>query len=297
MSSEYNLSNDEIVALEMAEEAALLADEPGVDEDESLNDNAPESKALSRRVAEAKVDTPVEKPAKSTETAKAEQTEDATPEVKPSGDTRAALRAARRGEQRAKAEVNAMREELTTLRAKVPTQPSDGMTEAELDELALTYPVQAKALRAMRVIEAAQQTQQARVFEPEFEPMVLPPDMQEVVDDIPELLNWQNDKDQSKFELAVASDSLLLTMPKWRAVSQAERFAEVVRRVNAESDPQTTDTKPRANVKDSIASATRVKPNTLSDIGSGGNIQKPASNLSRFEQMSDQDIENELLSG
>ena len=296
MSNADNLSNEEILALEMAEEEALMADEPDVGEDESLSDNIPESKALSRKDEKTETATPVEKPVKAAEVAKAEQTDEAKPEAKPSGDTRAALRAARQGEKQAKAEANAMREELVTLRAKVPTQPSDGMTEAELDELAQTYPVQAKALRAMRAFEANQQTQQARVSEPEFQALVLPPDMQEVVDDIPELLTWQYDKDQSKFNLAIASDSLLLEIPKWRNVSQAERFAEVVRRVNAESNPQ-NETKQRVNVKDAIASATRVKPNTLSDIGSGGNIQKPAGNLSRFEQMSDQDIENELLSG
>ena len=135
--------------------------------------------------------------------------------------------------------------------------------------------------------------------EPDFEPPSLPPELQDVVDQIPDLLDWQHNPDQTLFEMAKAEDRKLLLHPKWKDVGEGKRLEEVVRRVKAdiapEQAPAPAETKPRVNVKDAIDKAPRVKPNTLSDIGGGGDTPTAGSNLGRFSQMSDADIEAELL--
>ena len=285
-----NLSADQIHALEAAEEAALLADEDPQDEAEAPQIDA-EPKADDTPKPEAKQqDKPADTPAEGAATMP-------PAEAKPSGDTRAALRAARRSEQRAKGEVERLRAENEALRAKVPAEPSEDITDEDVATIEADFPVIAKAVKAMRTVAATVKPQAAAAqADPEFEPPTLPPELQEVVDQIPDLLGWQHDSDQTLFEMAKAEDRKLLLHPKWKDASEDKRLAEVVRRVKADIAEVTPEPTPqRANVKDAIARAPRVTPNTLADIGGGGDTPNTTSNLGRYSQMSNEDIEADLL--
>lgn len=313
---EKELSNDEVHALNAAEEDALLADEdlqdeagtPGPDAD---TEDAPQPEVVNETKTAPKLesDSTGDKPAA---------------DDKPrGGDPRAALRAARRSEQRARQEADALRAEVEALRkqktdTKTPETTADleEMTDEEIAEAEIDYPIAAKAARLAKAAQAelAQlKAERAAALaatpkteaEPEFVPDTLPADLQAVVDDNADLLDWQYDRDQTRFQMAKATDALLVNHPKWKNAGIADRLAEVVRRVNAETlasgteptAPKKDETTPKVNVKDVLDKAPRVKPNTLSDIGGGGDTPKPASNLGRFGQMSDADIEADLLMG
>lgn len=222
---------------------------------------------------------------------------------KPKGDVRAALRASRRSEDRLLREKAHLEEQLEAVKKLVPAQQPDGesLTDEELAQ-AEDFPLVAKLARQNKRLNEKIDTLQSQQIpsQPaakEFQPIILPPEFQDVIDDIPDLLAWQQDPDQSAYQMVEIEDAKLLLHPKWKSKPLAERLAEAARRVAAdlnEADP--APTKNRVNVDDAIASAPRVKPNTLGDIGGGGDIPKSASNLGRYSQMSDEDIEAELLS-
>lgn len=226
---------------------------------------------------------------------------------KPKGDPRAALRASRRAEHRLRQDNDRLHAELEEARkaTPVPKQADDDLNDDEVAELESDFPVIGKLARQNKALQSKvdaligqQGSSQQRQADPEFQPLVLPPELQDVVDDIPALLAWQHDPDQAAFQMATAEDNKLRIHPKWKDKPIAERFAEVARRVNAdlgEVSPATS--KPRVNVDDALDRAPRVRPGTLGDIGGGGEIQKSASNLGRFATMSNADMEAELLSG
>lgn len=226
---------------------------------------------------------------------------------KPKGDPRAALRASRRAEHRLRQDNERLHAELEEARkaTPVPKQADDDLNDDEVAELESDFPVIGKLARQNKALQSKvdalmgqQGSSQQRQAEPEFQPLVLPPELQDVVDDIPELLAWQYDPDQAAFQMATAEDNKLRIHPKWKDKPIAERFAEVARRVKADlGEASQTTSKPRVNVDDALDRAPRVRPGTLGDIGGGGEIQKSASNLGRFATMSNADMEAELLSG
>jgi hypothetical protein len=224
---------------------------------------------------------------------------------KPKGDPRAALRASRRAEHRLRQDNERLHAELEQARkaAPAPKQADDDLNDDEVAELESDFPVIGKLARQNKALQSQVQTlmnqqgsSQQRQADPEFQPLVLPPELQDVVDDIPDLLEWQHDPDQASFQMATAEDNKLRVHPKWKDKPLAERFAEVARRVKADlGEVSQTTSKPRVNVDDALERAPRVRPGTLSDIGGGGEIQKSASNLSRFSKMSDEDMIAEVL--
>ena len=230
----------------------------------------------------------------------------------PKGDARAALRASRRSEHRLRQDVNRLQDQLKQAQAAIPAEVlGDDDLSAEDLEQAADFPLVAKLMRqnkalAEKVNAIAAQTQNpSNTAEAEFLPPTLPPELQDVVDDIPQLLQWQNDPDQAAFELAKIEDQKLLLIPKWQGVTTAERFAEVTRRVAAELSDDAPAPAPaptpapakRFDVDQQISMAARVRPNTLNDIGGGGgDTPKADSTLSRFQTMSDEEMVNELLS-
>lgn len=269
-----------------------------------LKDDAPDDAPATDEVVETPADEVIpadEQPA--------EQSVEAKPELEqtpPKGDARAALRASRRSEHRLRQDVSRLQEQLTQAQSALPAAtPGDDDLSAEDMEQANDFPLVAKLMRQNKALsekfsalEAQTQTLQTPAAA-EFIPPTLPPVLQDVVDDIPQLLGWQNDSNQAAFELAKIEDQKLLLIPKWQGVTTAERFAEVTRRVAAElNEDAPAPAKPRFDVNDQIAKADRVRPKTLGDIGGGGGeTPKADSTLSRFRTMSDEDIEAELLSG
>jgi hypothetical protein len=286
-----------------AEMAALMTDdeEPKEDTQQAAEppEEAPAEEASKDAVAE---DPPVEKPVE----------KPAEPEVKPQGDVRAALRAARRGEHKARQEAERLRrenEELKSRAASLEQSKEEDITDEELETLSADSPVAAKAVKVLRAKMAAIAKQAPapvaeKQADPEFEPPTFDPQTQEDIDSTPDLLAWQHSPDQTAFRMAVAEDAKLQNHPKWKGKPQAERFAEVARRVKAEfseADPPTPTPqpppKPKANVDEAIANAQRIKPRSLSDIGGGGESTTVDDSLGRYSRMSDEDIEADLLMG
>ena len=269
-----------------------------------LRDDTPDVMAVIDEVA----DKPADKvtPADDQPAAQSVEVKPELEQVAPKGDARAALRASRRSEHRLRQDVSRLQEQLTQAQSAMPAAAaSDDDLSPEDIEQANDFPLVAKLMRQNKALsekfstlEAQAQTLQTPAAA-EFIPPTLPPELQDVVDDIPQLLGWQNDPNQAAFELAKLEDQKLLLIPKWQRVTAAERFAEVARRVAADlNDDAPAPAKPRFNVDDQIAKADRVRPTTLGDIGGGGGeTPKADSTLSRFRTMSDEDIEAELLSG
>lgn len=229
------------------------------------------------------------------------------------GNVKAALRAARRSERRARDALERTQRELEELKKRTPEATN---TDGELDEaLAEDFPQIAAALKKRdeqitRLNEQLNQRQQESGNErdPEFTPPVLPLDVQEVVDEIPELLDLQHNPDQTGWKLAVGFDATLRNHPVWGVKSAEERFAEAARRARKElageapalqqqsANTPSAQEAARAKAEKAVAAAAKRQPETLSDFG-GAAAEPEGSNLARFSRMSDDDITNELLRG
>lgn len=224
---------------------------------------------------------------------------------KPKGDVRAALRAARRSEQQWREQAQQLKQQLDEALAKLPAnaRPEDStqVTDEELATLEVDYPVVAKAVRlAKQAAEAVSAsapaaTQQAAA---EFMPPYLPPEFQEAVDEVPDLLAWQHDPDQSRFEAAKKVDAYLFGLAAWKDKPLTERLAEVARRVNADLGHAPAPAPQRADPAAVIANLERPAPSTLSDLqGGSGKEPPPASNVQRYAGMSEEQILADLLRG
>lgn len=220
------------------------------------------------------------------------------PAPEPQGDVRAALRAARRGEHRAREEAERLRRENEELLKRVAATPNpDELSDEEIAQLEQDAPVMGKAARLIKKAAAAAAPAPAPA-QPEFVPPQFTPEIQEVIDGVPDLLTWQYQQDQSLFQAAVQQDTYLRTLPAWKDKPMAERFAEVVRRVKADSGAPSPAPTPRTDPAAAIAAAPRTTPSTLSDIaGGGGAPQTQASNLERFAKMSEDQILADLARG
>lgn len=294
------MSDEELAALEALrdpnEEPLPGDDEPGAE-----GDQPPQEPAASQAPPADEAETPK---ADATPPADDKQQQTADPE-KPKGNRNQALRAARIAEQRARQEAETLRAELEELRKQVPVgkkgdDPAD-MTDEEIAELEVDFPAAAKAARmAKRAAEAVAKLTPAAAKQetvPDFEPPVLPPELQAAVDEVPDLLDWQHDPDQTRFEMAKATDGLLSRHPQWKDKPLEARFAEVVRRVNAELGAATP--KPAANGRrdpmDVINNAPSRTPKSISEIGGGDGTNTQGPDVSRFSRMSTEDVEAELM--
>jgi hypothetical protein len=226
------------------------------------------------------------------------------------GDVRGALRASRRAERQSRERAERLEAELEETRKRIPAIADEGVSDAELAELEADMPVVAKALREVRAAKAATPPAPAPApqAQPEFIPPVQAAHVQDVIDDIPALLEMQNDPDQSRFDLAVQTDALLKKHPAWHDKPLGERLAECARRVNADLGtaapaapapaPQSPAAAPapatRRSPAAAVAQAPVVHPTTLSDIAGGAAPTTATPGLKQFMNMSNEDIMREL---
>ena len=284
------------------------------EEQEILSAIAPEDESVPEdgagEAAAAEAPKPVEPSAAPTEAPKQDpdtQEEAASPEAaKPAaeepesqqqpaqnhGDTRAALRAARREERRLRGENERLQQELEALRqGKAPVDTR--ITEDELAELERDFPLQAKVVRQQRALEEqlaarvapSQQTQQ----QAEFQPVVYDPTVQEVIDSVPDLLNWQYDPNaQDKFQRAIEYDKALSADPDWRNRPANERFEEAARRTREafapapSPSPSAAAAAPRLDPAKAIESAPVQGPKGISDFRGGAPASAPALDYTRM---------------
>ena len=215
----------------------------------------------------------------------------------PQGDTRAALRASRQAErdarrkaQEAEQRARELEERIGVLEAKQANELE--ITDEELAEVANDIPVVGKLAKRLRELEAAQakaKPEPAHV-EDDFTPPAQPDAVQDAIDGVPELLAWQNDRDQTRFSMAVQADAFLRTNPAWANRSLEERFAEAVRRVNAELAPATPPTPqatPRRNPQEVIEQAPVATPKVIADFRGGASPQPTTPDYSR---MTDEEV-------
>jgi hypothetical protein len=230
------------------------------------------------------------------------------PAAEKQGDVRAALRASRRAEQRAREEAARLKAELEETRKQIPTPKDESLTDEEIAELEKDMPVVAKALRETRAIKAAlpKAAPAPAPADSDFVPPTQPPAVQDAIDEIPDLLDMQNDPDQTAFNLAVQTDALLKNHPKWADKPLTERLAECARRVKAElgesapaapTPPQKPAAAPapattaRRDPAEVVAKAPRAQPSTLSDIAGGAApTTEGAPSLEQIMNMSEEDM-------
>lgn len=183
--------------------------------------------------------------------------------------TRAQLRASRRSEDRLQRELKQARQELAELKERQAapagkTVSDDDEIDAVIAELEPDLPAIAKVGKVVKELKAklaALETKQPAPApaEPEFEPEQLPPELQDIVDDMPDLYAWQHDKDQTKYHLAGRFNETLLASPKWKDKPAADRFAEVVRLVKDHSGDPPVQTKKAATTVDEARAAIEAK--------------------------------------
>ncbi len=162
---------------------------------------------------------------------------------KDGGDPRAALRAARRSERTLRAELERTRKELEE--AKKTATPTEAATKKPDDDVMRDVEAYAApAAEYIRELEGkvqelstkVKQAPAATTAEPEFVPEYIPDAaLQEVVDQIDELSDWQNSAKHARlWQAAKTMDTLLADAPAWQGKTDKERLEEVVRRVKQE---------------------------------------------------------------
>ena len=200
----------------------------------------------------------------------------------PQGDTRAALRAARRDAKRANERSAQLEQELADLKAgKTPT--TTHVTDEEMAELQENFPVAAKLAQEVRELKS-KLTTQGEAPKDDFEPVRYDPDTQEVIDSVPDLVNWQYDPSaQQRFHAAIEMDKYLLTLPDWKDKPLNERLVEVTRRVKNDVPPG----EPRRDPAQVIAGLPTSGPQRISDFQGGA---APNKTTPDYSKMSDEEV-------
>lgn len=214
----------------------------------------------------------------------------------PQGDARAALRASRRSEKRLREELDRLHQENEALKAgKAPVDTS--ITDDELAELEVDFPIQAKIVRKQREIDQRIAKEKTAQQHEEFVPASYDPTVQELIDSVPDLLAWQYDPmAQDKFARAIEYDRALQADPDWRGKPMSERFAEAAKRTKVAfgAAPIVTTTPsaaaqaaPQKDPAAVIADAPSIGPKGISDFRGGAPANAPALN---YTGMTDEQI-------
>lgn len=259
-----NLSNAEILAL------------PSPDEDGDVVMTPTEVQAApeaAKPTDEPQAEVP-EVPAAEPEVQAPEATPE--PEVEIPKRDREAVKAARAGERRALRELDEVRAEVERLRKAAPAAPAlpvlDEKTAEDLKEYAPSAIDAIKArdaelerLRALNAQLAKQQPEKR-----EFQPERLAADQQDAVDEVPDLVAWQHNQDQTDWNRVKEIDTYLAGHPAWKDKPMVERFAELALRRNAEKAKATTPPpKPKPTAEDAkrvIEEKAKVEPLSVGDL-------------------------------
>ncbi len=224
------------------------------------------------------------------------------PSAAPAGDVRAALRASRRAEQNLREQTKRLQAENEELRKRLPAPPVtvDGLSSEDLEEIkqaAQENPLIEKLLTA--AVKPAAPVAAPAPAQSDFQPDALPPETQEAVDDVPELLAWQNDAAQHHlWAAAKLADAYLESLPAWADKPLAQRFEEVVKRVKADAGITTSNPASSRAAQETLAmQAPALAPTTLSDMPGGGGAQPEPSRLARYQQMTQEQIFDDLSRG
>jgi hypothetical protein len=204
---------------------------------------------------------------------------------------RNALRAARHDARQAQQEVERLRKELEEARKAIPASRTEedevlAVLEEDLPQVAVIV----KALKAEVQELKAANTPQKAAQPPAFVADTLPDDLQEAVDQIDELADWQHNQDQTLWNAAKRADELLFGLPAWRDKPLPERMAEVVRIVKQQASASTPAAAPARDPKqaarDAINNAPR-QPLAIGDLRGGA---APRASGPNYGAMTDEEI-------
>lgn len=198
------------------------------------------------------------------------------------GDLRAALRASRHGERAERRRADQLEAQMRELQQQAPPKTDEtdvaavmGVLEADHPEVAAVVKPLVEKVNNLQAKLATTQTNEPA--KPAFSPEVLPDELQDVIDSsdgLEQLETWRVSADmQEHWQAAKAADRLLLNLPRWKQATEAERLAEVIRRVNADmAAPQVPATKhidPKEQARARIEQAPKAGIETLSDLRGG----------------------------
>jgi hypothetical protein len=220
------------------------------------------------------------------------------------------LQAERRRADEAARRAAELERELADLKAgKQPGGEAADLTEEEVVQMEQDFPEHGKKLRA--VFEKARQYEESARSAAKDEPADTSNPIQDAIDQIPLLVDWQA-TDPAKFSRAGEIDDVLKKSPKWQGKPLAERFAQAVRMVAEENDiplddePAPSTSKPgnaqRKTPDQAIANAPRTRPNPSSDF-KGGTVPdtdtridrlSPTAQVNRWADLSDDEIDAQL---
>lgn len=282
-----------------SEEQAILS-QITADDGEMQTDDTPPSDASPAAAAEtAPEQAAAETPDASTPAqADAKPADDKPAQEQPQGDVKAALRAARRSEARTRAEVERLKQENEELRKAVPATSDQDFTPDELEAMKTDFPAQYKLYvkqqeLARQIAETRAATPQPATQSAEFQPIEFSTNVQELVDQVPDLLTWQHDEaSQDKLKRAIAYDAALEKDPDWMDKPILERFAEAVARTKRAFGEQPAPNPaappaPRTDPAAAIAALKPAGPKSISDFGGGQSASAPTLNYSR---MTDEEV-------
>lgn len=218
------------------------------------------------------------------------------------GDPRAALRAARHETRIARRRAEQLEAQVRELQQQAPPKSDETDVAAVLSVLEADHPEVAAVVKPLveKVNDLLQTkldtAQTKRVETPAFAPEVLPDDLQDVIDStegLEQLETWRVSADmQEHWQAAKAADRLLLNLPRWKQASEAERLAEVIRRVNADMAaaqvPATKQPDPKEQARARIEAAPKAGIETLSDLRGGETSS--TTTTPDYTRMSDEEI-------
>lgn len=231
----------------------------------------------------------------------------ATAQDKPKGDVRAALRASRHAEQRLRDELAEAKQTIEQLKSgDLPTDTN--ISEEELNQLEADFPAMAKAIRRQQALEREIQALKVPTKDvtggSDFQPLEYAPQVQMLIDDVPDLLAWQHDPNaQDKFQRAIEYDKALNVDPDWKDKPAVERFAEAARRTREKFGMPATPTpsagdkpapKTPVDPKAALDAAPATGPKGISDFRGGSPASSPSLN---YDHMSDEAIMASLPAG
>lgn len=187
---------------------------------------------------------PTPAPAPVAEPAPPAPTPAAAPAEAPKGSPVAALRASRRAERQFREKAERLERENEELRKQIPVPKGADLpvlTDKLKEDLSTYAPdaiaaIEARDREIERLAGLDKGAAAAPPPAPEFEPEALDPELQDVVDTIPDLLDWQtNPARADAWAAAKAADRFLVTTGAFAGKSLAERLAAVVAEVKAKN--------------------------------------------------------------